>query len=450
MNNILNFFKIGIGPSSSHTVGPMKAAKQCITELNKTKLYLIDKVEINLFGSLALTGKGHGTDKAVLLGLLGEDPETVKIETIESQLNHIKTTKKIKLLNSHEINFSMKDIKFNKQQSFQEHPNALSISALNKKGSILFLNTYFSIGGGFIIKQGDSPTSTKQTPLPYKFSSATQLLTLSKNNNKKIWQLILENETSILSENIIKTEINKIWNTMKDCVQKGLNTSGTLPGGLNVQRRAKNMHDKLITAKHNHPSSIFDWVSVFALAVNEENAAGGRVVTAPTNGAAGIIPAILHYYEKFYSKLTIQKLTRFFLTAGAIAFLYKLNASISGAEMGCQGEIGVASSMAAAGLTELLGGTSLQIECAAEIAMEHHLGLTCDPVKGLVQIPCIERNTMGSIKAINACQLALNSDGNQKVSLDKVIKTMKQTGNDMKKRYKETSKGGLAINVIEC
>jgi L-serine dehydratase len=450
MNNILNFFKIGIGPSSSHTVGPMKAAKSCLENLELNKLKSINNIEINLFGSLALTGKGHGTDKAILLGLLGEEPETVITDSIETKLETIKSTQKIKLLNIHEISFSKKDIKFNKLQSFKEHPNTLSISAFNKKGSVIFLHTYFSIGGGFIIKQGDIKNLTKQHPLPYSFSSANQLLSLSKRYNKKIWQLILENEKSILSETSINKQINVIWNTMKDCVQKGLTNSGTLPGGLNVQRRAKHIYNKLIKQKDNHPSSIFDWVSVYALAVNEENAAGGRVVTAPTNGAAGIIPATLHYYEKFYSKLTIQKLKRFFFTAGAIASLYKLNASISGAEMGCQGEIGVASSMAAAGLTELQGGTSTQIECAAEIAMEHHLGLTCDPVKGLVQIPCIERNTMGSIKAINASQLALNSTGNQKVSLDKVIKTMKQTGDDMKKRYKETSKGGLAINVIEC
>ena len=450
MTQLLDFFTIGIGPSSSHTVGPMKAVKQCLAELDTGTFYKINSIHVDLYGSLAFTGHGHATDKAIVLGLLGYDPATVSIKSINTVLEDLKEHNTLLLLQKHLISFSLKDIRFNKKLRKLTHPNTLVISANDSSGNKLFSSTYFSVGGGFVITEHDFNNNTQKESCPPLFNSAKELLNICKTANKPIWQVVYDNESNTTKEVDLIQQVNYIWSTMKDCVSNGLSNSGILPGGLNVKRRAKTIYKDLIKQTSPHPSAVFDWVSVFALAVNEENAAGGRVVTAPTNGAAGIIPAILHYYEKFYSQLIDKDLCRFFFTAGAIASLYKLNASISGAEMGCQGEIGVASSMAAAGLTELLGGSTTQIECAAEIAMEHHLGLTCDPVKGLVQIPCIERNTFGAIKAINAAQLALKSNGNQKVTLDKVIKTMKQTGNDMKKRYKETSKGGLAINVIEC
>ncbi len=452
MQSVMDLFEVGIGPSSSHTVGPMKAAKHFLSLLSSEELCSVFNVKIDLYGSLALTGHGHCTDVAILLGLLGEDPDTVCVEAVQDKVRDISDTRQLCLLNKHLISFSSSDIVFNKRKSLPEHPNAMTFTATNKEGVCLFSETYFSIGGGFIKTRNEmakKETPSVSTPLP--FSTAETLLSHCDHYSKAIWEVTLDNELYVHSKETLLNRVRLLWTTMKECVRKGCSTEGVLPGGLKVKRRAYGLYQKLKGLSEDmDPTMVFDWVSVFALAVNEENAAGGRVVTAPTNGAAGIIPAILHYYEHYFSPLSDDQLLSFFLTAGAIGSLYKMNASISGAEMGCQGEIGVASSMAAAGLTQLHNGTVQQIECAAEIAMEHHLGMTCDPIKGLVQIPCIERNTMGAIKAINASKLALYGEGKQKVSLDKVIRTMKQTGDDMKKRYKETSKGGLAINVIEC
>jgi len=446
--SIFDLFTIGIGPSSSHTVGPMKAAYTFLHWLSqKTPLENIARIEVSLYGSLAWTGKGHGTDRAILLGLCGYLPDEIDPEIIPKIISDIYETEKIPLMGKYKTPYhAKKSIQFLKSKRLPEHPNGLMFQAYDTTNHA-FSRHYFSIGGGFVLDEDSIHTPIKSTPIPYDFNSCDQLLIACQ--NRTITDLVIENERIWRSETEIDTALEKIWQAMQRCVQKGCHTEGILPGGLNVRRRAAAMYQRLYHSKEAN-SDILDWVSLFALAVNEENAAGGSVVTAPTNGAAGIIPAVIHYYEKYYGPVLTQERRTFFFTAGAIGILYKKNASISGAEMGCQGEVGVACSMAAGGLAALLGGSNKQIECAAEIGMEHNLGLTCDPVKGLVQIPCIERNAMGAIKAINAARLAMQGDGEQIVSLDKVIKTMKQTGDDMKTRYKETSLGGLAINVVEC
>lgn len=451
--SIFDLFKIGIGPSSSHTVGPMKAANKFL-ELFQEKFTLdnIARVKIKLHGSLALTGIGHGSDKAVILGLCGYQPDTINVEEADDIFEKIKENSQLKLLGQHEISFSYKKDLDLIAKSLPEHANGMEFISFNENGEELFKKKFFSVGGGFFLSEDEMSKNSapaKLKKVKYPFRSAEELLQLCQKHNLTITQIVSENEKSFNNDEEIAQKLQAIWQVMKDCVSKGCSTTGILPGGLEVHRRAPGIAQKL-KERNNSPQAVFDWVSLYALAVNEENAAGGRIVTAPTNGAAGIIPAVLHYFEKYNHSLDLDDLKNFFFTAAAIGFLYKENASIAGAEMGCQGEVGVACSMAAGGLAALKNCTPAQVEVAAEIGMEHNLGLTCDPVKGLVQIPCIERNTMGAIKAINAARLAYNNEGTQKVSLDKVIKTMKQVGEDMKSRYKETSKGGLAINVVEC
>jgi len=454
--SFFELFKIGIGPSSSHTVGPMVASDQFLREVERdVPLSTITHIEVDLFGSLALTGKGHGTDTAILLGLMGKSPATVDIDTIPSLLDDVHIHKKISLLGQHDISFdALKDIHFFKMKRKPLHPNGMTFHAF-ATDTLVASQTFYSIGGGLIqteaqleaSRNGDHPP---EAPVPYPFSSAKEMILHAKTHHQSIATIEFKNEASRRSETDIIAYITQIWKVMQDSVSRGCHTDGILPGGLNVKRRAPELWKYLQTSDQQNPASVMDWISLYAMAVNEENAAGGRVVTAPTNGASGIIPAVLHYYEKYVAPLTQEALIEFFLTASAIGSLYKKNASISGAEMGCQGEVGVAASMAAAGLTALSGGTPDQVESAAEIAMEHHLGLTCDPIKGLVQVPCIERNTMGAIKAVNASRLAISHTNSGIVSLDKVIKVMKQTGEDMKQKYKETSTGGLASNVVEC
>ena len=452
--SIFDLFKIGIGPSSSHTVGPMRAATKFLDLLQeKHPLEKITKIAVNLYGSLALTGIGHGSDKAVLLGLCGYQPDTINVDEADIIFEKIKTESNLALLGKHPINFNYKKDLDLIAKKLPEHANGMEFTAFDSENNQLFTKKFFSVGGGFFLSEDEMSQNnqevTKAKNVKYEFTYANRLLELCQENNLTMTQIITANELAFRSEEEINQKLSAIWNVMQECVSKGCTTEGILPGGLDVTRRAPGIAEKL-RQRNNSPEAVFDWVSLYALAVNEENAAGGRVVTAPTNGAAGIIPAVLHYFEQYHRKLDINDLKEFFFTAGAIGFLYKENASIAGAEMGCQGEVGVACSMAAGGLAALKGCSPQQVEVAAEIGMEHNLGLTCDPVKGLVQIPCIERNTMGAIKAINAARLAYNGDGTQKVSLDKVIKTMKQVGEDMKSRYKETSEGGLAINVVEC
>ncbi|MDA1354210.1 MAG: L-serine ammonia-lyase [bacterium] len=452
MISIFELFTIGIGPSSSHTVGPMRAAKQWLESISEPVFERITRVDVFLHGSLALTGKGHGTDKAIVLGLLGETPEDV-VSPDDTFLSVLESGQ-LSVLGEHNIAFKSANIRFVKREKLPGHANGMRFVASDELGVPLSEAVYYSIGGGFVVSELDlknGPTPVETYTIPHVFSSGADLLAQAKQAQKTIAELVCENEQVRHTNSEIELRLDAIWNTMQDCVSRGARTEGILPGGLDVKRRAAALRRNLEAHTGvQDPAAILDWVSMFALAVNEENAAGGRVVTAPTNGAAGIIPAVLHYYDKFVSPVGRDELRTFFFTAGAIGILYKTNASISGAEMGCQGEVGVACSMAAGGLAALMGGTPIQIESAAEIGMEHNLGLTCDPIKGLVQIPCIERNTMGAVKAINAARLALRGDGSQKVSLDKVIRTMKITGEDMKSRYKETSQGGLAINVVEC
>jgi len=450
--SIFDLFKIGIGPSSSHTVGPMKAANKFLKLFQEQyPLNKIVKIKVNLYGSLALTGIGHGSDKAVIWGLCGYKPDTIDVDQADVIFEKIKESSELPLLNKHSINFDYKADLDLIPKKLPEHANGMMFTAFDENENILFSKKFFSVGGGFFLSEDEmhKDEGVESKKVKYQFTTADALLKLCEENNLTITQIIAENEKYFHSEKEIEEKLQAIWQVMQNCVEKGCRTEGILPGGLNVSRRAPGLAEKL-RIRNNSPEQVFDWVSLYALAVNEENAAGGRVVTAPTNGAAGIVPAVLHYFEKYQRRLNIGDLKNFFFTAGAIGFLYKENASISGAEMGCQGEVGVACSMAAGGLAALNKCSPQQVEIAAEIGMEHNLGLTCDPVKGLVQIPCIERNTMGAIKAINAARLAYNNDGTQKVSLDKVIKTMRQVGEDMKSRYKETSKGGLAINVVEC
>ncbi len=456
-----DIYSIGIGPSSSHTVGPMKAAFHFLTLLSDIDFSKIKTIKTDLYGSLALTGKGHGTDKAIILGLMGFVPETIDSNKIQGYLDDSKKNKNLKIDIQDKlkiIDFKIKDdIKFHRRVSLPFHPNALAIAAFDEDGKEIMRETYYSIGGGFVLTEEETKKITTieqhNQKVPYNFNSAEELLDLCKKNNLTIPKLMMANELTWRDEESIKEGILKFWSVMEDSVNRGFHNTGTLPGGLNVKRRAPEVYKSLIENPEKNISdvlSIMDWVNLYALAVNEENAAGGKVVTAPTNGAAGILPAVLKYYVRFTNKFSEEGIIDFLLTAAAIAILYKKNASISGAEVGCQGEVGVACSMAAGALTQVLGGTIDQVENAAEIAMEHNLGLTCDPIGGLVQIPCIERNAMGAIKAINASRMALKGDGTHFVSLDKVIRTMKKTGMDMKKHYKETSKGGLAVNITEC
>ncbi len=456
--SVFDLFRIGIGPSSSHTVGPMLAAGMFLDQLKKQNaLAQVWRVKTELFGSLGATGKGHGSDTAVLLGLLGEHPETVDIDSVAAKLARIRERKCIEIAGVHEIAFcEAKDLILNKRKSLPFHPNGMTLLALDCNGDELLTKTYYSVGGGFVVceeAEGVDRIQEDQTTLPLPFESGDELLALCATHGMSISQIMLENEKAWRSEADIREGLLRIWQVMQGCVEKGCRQSGLMPGGLKVKRRAASLAKKLNNARESalsDPLQIMDWVNLYALAVNEENASGGRVVTAPTNGAAGIIPAVLHYYMRFFQISSDDGVVRFLLTAGAIGTLFKKNASISGAEVGCQGEVGSACSMAAAGLAEVLGGTPEQVENAAEIAMEHNLGLTCDPVGGLVQVPCIERNAMASVKAINAVRMSLNGDGTHFVSLDKVIKTMRETGADMKTKYKETARGGLAVNIIEC
>ncbi len=460
--SVFDLFTIGIGPSSSHTVGPMRAAKRFVERLERQgQLAGLGRIEATLYGSLAMTGKGHGTDRAVLMGLEGETPEDVDPGAMGPRVAAIRETLRLGPLRAQglegEIPFDEKrDLLFNRREVLPLHSNGMRFRAYDPNGALLEERIYYSVGGGFVVDElaaGADRLVPDQTPQPYPFFSGADLLRLSREHDLPIWQLMLENEKAWRTEEEIRAGLWKIWEAMQACVARGCSEQGMLPGSLHVKRRASRLFQELTSrpeAGFQDPLTLLDWVNLYALAVNEENAAGGRVVTAPTNGAAGIIPAVLHYYRRLTPGATDEGVLRFLLTAAAIGILYKENASISGAEVGCQGEVGVACSMAAAGLVAALGGPTIQVENAAEIGMEHNLGLTCDPVGGLVQIPCIERNAMGAVKAINAARLAQRGDGSQKVSLDRVIKTMRETGADMKTKYKETSRGGLAINVIEC
>ncbi|HEV2212483.1 MAG TPA: L-serine ammonia-lyase [Gammaproteobacteria bacterium] len=450
--SVFDVFKIGVGPSSSHTVGPMRAARQFLLDLEKQGLFgRTAQVAVQLYGSLALTGKGHGTDRAVLLGLEGETPDGIDPDTIAARLQRIRQDGRINLLGKREIAFDEPlDLLMHRDQVLPKHSNGMRFTALDDKKQTLLAEEFYSIGGGFIVRADERGAAATEVKLPYEFTSGDELLALCRAHGLKVDQLVLANEKAWRSEAETRKGLLHIWQVMQACVARGTRETGELPGGLHVQRRAPILHARLAAQKKSTALDAMDWVNLWALAVNEENAAGGRVVTAPTNGAAGIIPAVMHYYQRFVEGADEEGIVRFLLTAGAIGMLYKRNASISGAEMGCQGEVGVACSMAAGGLVSAMGGSDAQVENAAEIGMEHNLGLTCDPVGGLVQIPCIERNAMGSIKAINAARLAMHGDGEHRVSLDQVINTMRQTGLDMRSIYKETSLGGLAVNVPEC
>lgn len=447
-------FKIGIGPSSSHTVGPMQAARRFVLDLDRAGLLSeLASITVDLYGSLALTGTGHGTDRAILLGLAGEAPDTVDVDSIDARLAAIRRTGEIALLGRHPIPFQeAQHLLFHKNMTLPQHPNGMRFTATDAHGITLSQQLLFSIGGGFVVSADEiGHTTPTSVAWPHPYRSGQALLDIGNAHRMSIAAIAFNNECALRSPQAVTEELNRIRAAMHACIERGLKQDGTLPGGLNVRRRARQMHARLLASRPEaKPLEELDWVNAFAVAVNEENAAGGRVVTAPTNGAAGIVPAVLRYYEQFCANASLQGAHDFLLTAAAIGSLYKENASISGAEVGCQGEVGVASSMAAAGLTAALGGTNEQIENAAEIGMEHNLGLTCDPIGGLVQIPCIERNAMGATKAINAAHLALCGDGRHYVSLDKVIETMRQTGADMHSKYKETSLGGLAVSVVAC
>jgi L-serine dehydratase len=456
--SVFDLFKIGIGPSSSHTVGPMRAALRFATGLHDGgQLQQTAHVKAELFGSLGATGKAHGSDKAVMLGLEGEQPETIDPQSVPARLAQIREHAQLKLLASHELEFKESEhLIFNRRQSLPYHPNGMRFTAFDRQGQELYSKVYYSVGGGFVVNEqaaGADRLKEDDTRLPYAFANGAELLRLCGDHHLSISAVMMENEKSWRREPEIRAGLLKIWEVMQQCVDNGCRNEGSLPGGLQVKRRAANLYRILSRRPESglrDPLTVMDWVNLYALAVNEENAAGGRVVTAPTNGAAGVIPAVLHYHQRFCAGASDEGVVRFLLTAGAIGILYKENASISGAEVGCQGEVGVACSMAAGALAEVTGGTPTQVENAAEIGMEHNLGLTCDPVGGLVQIPCIERNAMAAVKAINAARMALRGDGTHFVSLDKVIKTMRDTGADMKTKYKETARGGLAVNVIEC
>jgi L-serine dehydratase len=447
--SIFELFKIGIGPSSSHTVGPMRAARAFAAGLEGAAA---GRIQIELYGSLGLTGRGHGTDRAIVLGLLGEEPDRVDPARIEGLVRGVRDSKRLALMGGHAIRFDeTRDLLFRGDIVLPGHPNGMRFTAFDSAGAILRQEVYYSVGGGFIEREGQPRSGEGEAvKLPYPFSSAAEMLSQGRAAGLPIWAMMLENEKALRSEAEIRERIARIWTAMQECTQRGLTTDGLLPGGLDVRRRAPDLHRKLLAAADSDPLRTIDWINLYAIAVNEENAAGGRVVTAPTNGAAGVIPAVAHYYEQFAPSPSEEGIFRYFLAAGAIGILYKENASISGAEVGCQGEVGVACSMAAGGLVAALNGSNEAIEHAAEIGMEHNLGMTCDPIGGLVQIPCIERNAFGAVKAVSAARMAMTEEGGHKVTLDQVIRTMYQTGLDMRSRYKETSLGGLAVNVIEC
>jgi L-serine dehydratase len=456
--SVFDIFKIGIGPSSSHTVGPMRASRLFAERLRDDGLLAqAAAVKVELFGSLGFTGKGHGSDIAVVLGLQGEEPATVDIDAVASRMERARGDKQVALLGTHVVRFDpATSIVFHRRESLPLHSNGMRFSCTDLEGATLAERIYYSVGGGFVVDHAGNAAGAGGQPgtgdIPHPFNSGQDLLDRCEQHGISVSTLMLANECTFAAVADVRRRLLEIWAAMEACVRRGIESEGILPGGLHVPRRAASIYRKLRATAHEgaDPLVIIDWVNLFALAVNEENAAGGRVVTAPTNGAAGIIPAVLHYYRRFVPNSDDEGTLRFLLTAAAIGALYKKNASISGAEVGCQGEVGVACSMAAGALTEVLGGTPAQVENAAEIGMEHNLGLTCDPIGGLVQVPCIERNAMGSVKAINAARLALAGDGSHKVSLDKVIRTMWQTGADMSSKYKETARGGLAVNIIEC
>jgi L-serine dehydratase len=469
MTSLFDLYKVGVGPSSSHTMGPMRAACRFSSGLKEHGLLdRTARVEVKLYGSLALTGLGHGTDRAVMLGLAGNEPATIDPETMESTVEAIRKERKLPLAGTRVIDFDAeRDLRFERETMLppgakREHPNGMRLRALDASGELLEVKTYFSIGGGFIVEDGEEDGARSEgTEIPYPFHSAAELLETAARHQLSISQLMLANECARVrtepgqsQEQAVRAGIERIWKTMCECVQRGMKAEGVLPGGLKVKRRAHRLAQRLRSRESEDrladPLAALDWLSVYAMAVNEENAAGGRVVTAPTNGAAGVVPAVAYYYERFTPGANAEGIERFFLTSAAIGILYKENASISGAEVGCQGEVGVACSMAAAGLAAALGASNGEIEHAAEVAMEHNLGMTCDPIGGLVQIPCIERNAMGAAKAIHATRLAMNEGAEHKVSLDQVMRTMYLTGMDMQSRYKETSLAGLALNQIEC
>ncbi|MFN3377349.1 MAG: L-serine ammonia-lyase [Burkholderiaceae bacterium] len=460
--SVFDLFKVGIGPSSSHTVGPMRAARMFIERLrHEGGLDAVRRVRCELYGSLGATGKGHGSDKAVLLGLAGHEPDTVDVDQVPAMLEAIRQERALVLGGTHRIALGeAEDLVFLRRQSLPFHANGMRFVAFGADGAELAARIYYSVGGGFVVSEEVAADGSRQrriapdtTVLPLPFHSGAELLTLTRREGLSIAGVMRVNERHWRSDAEIDAGLLHIWRVMQECVNRGCRAEGTLPGGYKVRRRAAALYRSLTAhpeAALKDPLQVMDWVNLYALAVNEENAAGGRVVTAPTNGAAGIVPAVLHYYTRFVPGATEAGVIDFLLTAGAIGILYKENASISGAEVGCQGEVGVACSMAAGALCAVLGGTPEQVENAAEIGMEHHLGLTCDPVGGLVQIPCIERNAIASVKAINAARMALRGDGVHHVSLDQVIKTMRETGADMKTKYKETARGGLAVNIVEC
>ena len=452
-----DLFKIGIGPSSSHTVGPMRAALLFAQALRDGGLLpAVQSVRCELYGSLGATGKGHGSDKAVLLGLEGEAPDRIDPDAIAPRLLALRASQTLNLLGIHRIAFNEREgLKF-LRKALPFHPNGMRLFAFAVDGEPLLEKTYYSIGGGFVINQdaeGQPALVPDRKVLPHPFTTGDELLQRCKDSGLNIAQVMWHNELAWRDADTVRADLLRIWAVMQACVRRGVATEGVLPGGFQVKRRAAELYRSLTAhpeAALKDPLQVMDWINLYALAVNEENAAGGRVVTAPTNGAAGIVPAVLHYYTRFVPGASEQGVIDFLLTAAAIGILYKENASISGAEVGCQGEVGVACSMAAGALAQVMGGTPEQVENAAEIGMEHHLGLTCDPIGGLVQIPCIERNAIASVKAINAARMALRGDGTHFVSLDKVIRTMRQTGADMMTKYKETSRGGLAVNIVEC
>ncbi len=460
--SVFDLFKIGIGPSSSHTVGPMKAAAMFAHRLAKLEIIQSTyRIQVKLYGSLGATGKGHGTDTAVMLGLEGSYPDAIDPDTIEARIERIRTQKRLQIDGWHTVDFNERaDLLFLRRETLPFHSNGVRFTAYSSDGAVLEERRYFSVGGGFVVSQEDADAVVAEprfvvdpTVLRHPFSSGDRLLAICAETGLSIAQVMRKNEHAWRTDDELNTGLDQIWDAMKACVERGCRADGYLPGAMRVKRRAAEVHRMLSSRPEQSlrdQLSILDFVNVYAMAVNEENAAGGRVVTAPTNGAAGIIPAVMHYYDRFCSGSSQQGIRDFLLTAGAIGLLYKENASISGAEVGCQGEVGVACSMAAGALAAVMGGTPAQVENAAEIGMEHNLGLTCDPVGGRVQIPCIERNAMGSVKALNAARIALRGDGKHFVSLDQVIKTMRDTGRDMMTKYKETSRGGLAVNVIEC
>ncbi len=453
--SVLDIFKIGLGPSSSHTMGPMNAACTFVDDLaTRGLLGRTQRIGAQVYGSLALTGKGHCTDRAILLGLEGQRPDAMDPAQIEPALQRIRAQGRLRLGGQREIEFDEPmDLLFHRDQTLPLHPNGLRFTALDEAGAVLHREEFYSTGGGFIVRAsqfGVAGEEGRPVEPPYPFATARELLQACRDHGLEVHELVLANERAHRAEAQTRAALLGIWSVMNECIERGFRGTGLLPGALKVRRRAARLHRMLVESSEARPLDAMDWVNAFALAVNEENAAGGRVVTAPTNGAAGIVPAVIAYYRRFEPGASDDGVVRFLLVAGAIGILYKRNASISGAEMGCQGEVGVACSMAAGGLVAALNGTNEQVENAAEIGMEHNLGLTCDPIAGLVQIPCIERNAMGAVKAINAARLSMRGDGTHKVSLDQVIATMRQTGRDMSVIYKETSQGGLAVNVPEC